>query len=257
MSEPAALEVADLSVTLGRRQVLKRVSLRADFGQVTAVLGPNGAGKSSLLRAVAGVLDGAGHVRLSGVPSARIEPRQRAKQVSFVPQQSLLRVAMPVRSVVAQGRYAHREGMTRLSPADDAAVDEALAETDTGQLAQRPFTELSFGEQKRVMIARALATGARTLLLDEPTASLDVEHALRLCVLLRRLAAQGRCVVVVLHHLDEALNYADQVALIRAGELVAHGAPRDIITPERVRALYGVDMVFGGGLGFRLPEGPA
>ncbi|MFT3928115.1 MAG: ABC transporter ATP-binding protein [Myxococcales bacterium] len=254
MSEPAALEVRELSVQLGQREVLKRVSLRAESGQVTAILGPNGAGKSSLLRAVAGILDGRGQVLLHGVPAATIEPRERAKLVSFVPQNSLLRVAMPVRSVVAQGRYAHRSSVARLGPADEAAIDEALTETDTQGLAARPFTELSFGEQKRVMIARALATGARTLLLDEPTASLDVEHALRLCVLLRALAGQGRCVVVVLHHLDEALTYADEVALIKSGELIAHGPAQDIITPERVRALYGVDMVFGGGLGFRLPE---
>jgi iron complex transport system ATP-binding protein len=161
---------------------------------------------------------------------------------------------MQVRNVVALGRYAHRDGLARLSNADESAIHEALEETDSLQLADRLFTELSFGEQKRVMIARALATGARTLLLDEPTASLDVEHALRLFVLLRALAALGRCVVVVLHQLDEALNFADEVALIKSGELLAHGPAREIITPERVRALYGVDMVYGGGLGFRLPE---
>lgn len=257
MSEVSALEVRNLRVRLGSREVLKRVSLRAEFGRVTAILGPNGAGKSSLLRAVAGIIDGEGEVLLSGVPARGIEARERAKQVSFVPQQSLLRMAMQVRTVVALGRYAHRNGLARSTSADDAAIHEALEETDSLQFAERAFTELSFGEQKRVMIARALATGARTLLLDEPTASLDVEHSLRLFVLLRALAAQGRCIVVVLHHLDEALNFSDEVALIKAGELLAHGAAREIITPERVRALYGVDMVYGGGLGFRLPEAPS
>ena len=254
MSDLSALEVRELRVRLGAREVLKGISLRADFGRVTAILGPNGAGKSTLLRALAGIVDGRGEILLNGIPARTIEARERAKQVSFVPQQSLLRVAMTVRTVVALGRYAHRDGLSRLSSADESAIHEALVETDSLQLAERPFTELSSGEQKRVMIARALATGARTLLLDEPTASLDVEHALRLFVLLRALSAQGRCIVVVLHHLDEALNFSDEVALIKAGELLAHGAARDIITPVQVRTLYGVDMVYGGGLGFRLPE---
>jgi iron complex transport system ATP-binding protein len=255
MSDVPALEVRGLSVSLGRRAVLKHVSVSAQFGEITAVLGPNGAGKSTLLRAMAGVVEGNGEILLDGQPSRAISSIERAKRISFVPQQTLLRVAMPVRSVVALGRYAHRDGLAKLSAADEAAIREALAETDTVQLAERPFIELSSGEQKRVMIARALATGARTLLLDEPTASLDVEHALRLFVLLRRLASQGRCVVTVLHQLDEAMNFSDRVALIKAGELFAHGPSREIITVERVRALYGVDMVLGGGLGFRLPEG--
>jgi iron complex transport system ATP-binding protein len=233
---------------------LKPISLTAHFGQVTAILGPNGAGKSSLLRAVAGVIPGDGQILIAGVPAEHVERRERAKRVSFVPQQTLLRAAMSVRQVVTLGRYAHRDGFARAQAKDTAAVEQALEETDSLQLADRAFTELSFGEQKRVMIARALATGATILLLDEPTASLDVEHSLRLFVLLRTLASQGRCVVVVLHQLDEALKFCDQVALIKQGELLAHGPARDIVTPERVRALYGVDMVYGGGLGFRLPE---
>ena len=254
MSEAAALALRDLSVRLGRREVLKKISMTARFGEVTAILGPNGAGKSTLLRAVAGVIPGDGTILLEGVPAHGISARDRAKRVSFVPQQTLLRAAMPVRDVVALGRYAHGEGFARASAADHAAIEEALRETDTERLSDRTFSELSFGEQKRVMIARALSTGARTLLLDEPTASLDVEHALRLFRLLRSLAAQGRCVIAVHHQLDEALNFCDRVALIKGGELVAHGPAREIVTADRVRALYGVDMVFGGGLGFRLPE---
>ncbi len=253
MPEAAALELRGLSVRLGRREVLKQISLSARFGEVTAILGPNGAGKSTLLRAVSGVIAGEGTILLEGVPAQHIGPRDRAKRVSFVPQQTLLRAAMPVRDVVALGRYAHRDGFARPSAADHAAVEDALRETDTARLADRAFSELSFGEQKRVMIARALSTGARTLLLDEPTASLDVEHALRLFALLRALAAQGRCVITVLHQLDEALNFCDRVALIKAGALLAHGPAREIVTVDRVRTLYGVDMVFGGGLGFTLP----
>jgi iron complex transport system ATP-binding protein len=252
-SDPLALELHGVSLALGGRPVLKEVSLTARFGELSAILGPNGAGKTSLLRRIAGLLEGPGEVRLSGVALSDLEPLERAKQVSFVPQQSMLRVAMPVHAVVALGRYAHRPGLTRRSADDEAAIRAALEETDTLRLSERPFIELSFGEQKRVMIARALATGARTLLLDEPTASLDVEHALRLFVLLRALVAQGRCIVAVLHQLDEAMHFADRVALLKDGVLVAHGPTAEIITPARVRQIYGVEMIPGGGFGFRLP----
>ena len=209
------------------------------------------------MRAVCGLVDASGDVRLAGRPIKDLDAFERAKQLSFVPQHSLLTVAMPVYEVVAQGRYAHHRGLSRLQRTDHLAIAEALAESDTQELAERLFTELSFGEQKRVLIARALATGSRTLLLDEPTASLDVEHALRLFALLRALTAQGRCILVVLHQLDEALKFSDRAALLKAGELIALGPTRQIISPERVRALYNVEMIDGGGLGFRLPEADA
>jgi iron complex transport system ATP-binding protein len=254
MAERVALEVRALSVRLGTRPVLKGVSLDAHFGEVMAILGPNGAGKSTLLRAVCGLVEATGEVRLDGEPLWQLDPFARATRLSFVPQHSQLAAAMPVYKVVAQGRFAHHHGLARMQQSDHDAIRAALEESDTLELSERSFTELSFGEQKRVMIARALATGARTLLLDEPTASLDVEHALRLFALLRTLAAQGRCIVTVLHQLDEARNYSDRSALIKAGELVAAGPSRDIISPERVRSLYNVEMIVGGGLGFRLPE---
>lgn len=257
MPEGHALEVRNLCVRRGPREILRGVSLEARFGEITAILGPNGAGKSTLLRALCGLLDATGEIRLDGQPIGQMDAFARAKQLSFVPQHSQLSVAMPVYRVVAQGRYTHRPGLSRLRDEDHAAIRAALAESDALQLSERPFTELSFGEQKRVLIARALATGARTLLLDEPTASLDVEHALKLFVLLRALAAQGRCIVVVLHQLDEALRYSDRAALIKAGELIASGPSREIISRERVRMLYNVEMVPGGGLGFALPgSGP-
>jgi iron complex transport system ATP-binding protein len=256
MPEATALQVRGLSVQLGQRKVLRDVSLETRFGEITAILGPNGAGKSTLLRAICGLVEASGEVRLDGKPVWELDTFERATQLSFVPQHSQLSAAMPVYKVVAQGRYAHHRGLARLQRSDHVAIREALEESDTLELSERPFTELSFGEQKRVMIARALATGARTLLLDEPTASLDVEHALRLFALLRTLSAQGRCIVVVLHQLDEAVSFSDRAALVKAGQLVAMGPSREIISPERVRALYNVDMIVGGGLGFRLPEAP-
>ncbi len=250
-----ALLVQGLSVKLGSRTVLRDVALEAPFGEITAILGPNGAGKSTLLRAISGLVPHSGRVSLSGTALSSLEPHERAKLLSFVPQSTLLSVAMPVREVVLQGRYAHRSGRAR-DPAGDAhAVALAMEETDVAQFAERVFTQLSFGEQRRVLLARALATGARTILLDEPTAALDIAHSLRLYALLRSLSTQGRCIVVVLHNLDEVRHYTDHAVLLKQGCVTAAGRSLDILNAPRVREVYGVDIIEGGGLGFRLPEG--
>lgn len=253
MPDAPQLAITSLTVKRGRRTTLRDVTLHAQCGEILAVLGPNGAGKSTLLQALSGLIAYSGHVHLEGAPIDSLTPRERARRLSLVPQQSRLAAAMPVVDVVRQGRYAHCATLGRFRPEDDAAVERAMRETDIVALSGRFFDELSFGEQKRVLIARALCTGARTLLLDEPTASLDIEHALRLFVLLRELANQGRCIVVVLHHLDEARRYADRAALIKDGRVMACGPSREVISADRVRALYNVELVEGGGLGFRLP----
>lgn len=248
-----ALAVENLSVTLGNRKVLSDVSLSAPFGQVTAILGPNGAGKSTLLRAISGLLSHQGKVTLSSTNLTDLLPHERARVLSFVPQSSLLSAAMPVRDVVMQGRYAHRS--TGAKKADDAReVALAMEETDVTVLADRAFTQLSFGEQRRVLIARALATGARTILLDEPTAALDISHSLSLYALLRTLASQGRCIVVVLHDLDDVRQYTDHAILLKAGNVYAQGPSMEVLNAERVRDVYGVELVPAGGLGFRLPQ---
>ncbi len=249
-----ALDVQALCVTLGARRVLHDVSLSAPFGAVTAVLGPNGAGKSTLLRAVSGLVTHTGNVTLAGTVLANLPAHERAKLLSFVPQSSLLAAAMPVRDVVMQGRYAHHLGRVRPGSVDLEAVAHAMDATDLSACADRTFTQLSFGEQRRVLIARALATGAPAILLDEPTAALDIAHALKLYALLRGLAAAGRCIVVVLHNLDDVVRYTDRAVLLKAGRVAADGPSRRVIDAPHVREVYDVDLVEAGGLGFRLPE---
>ena len=256
MADAPALEAHDLAVTLRGRKVLHDVSLEVSFGQVLAVLGPNGAGKSTLLRALAGLVRHEGALTLTGTPSARIEPRLRAQRVSFVPQESQLTAALSVREVVALGRYACDRGLfpRRDSPAEIAATDAAMHDTDVLALAERPFCDLSSGEQKRVLLARALCSGARTLLLDEPTAALDIEHALRFFVRLRALAREGRAIVLVLHQIEHALRFADVALLLDKGRVLALGPTPAVVTAQNVRTLYGVELLPGGAPGFRLPE---
>jgi iron complex transport system ATP-binding protein len=251
MAEPLLLRVRDVSATLAGRSVLTGVSLALGAGELCAVLGPNGAGKSTLLRAILGLVPHRGEVSLEGARVDALTPEQRARRVSFVPQESELAAALPVRDVVSLGRYAHA-AFTRPASEDDSAVERALIDCDVQALAHRPFSDLSTGEKKRVLIARALCTGARTLLLDEPTAALDIEHALKLFALLRRVAREGRAVLVVLHQIEHALAYADRALLLQAGKPLALGAVHEVLTAANVRTLYGVELIEGGAPGFRL-----
>jgi len=224
-------------VTLRRRGrvVLRAVDLHARAGRLTAILGPNGAGKSSLLRCLGALLPFEGQVRAGDAEVRRMDARRRARTLAFVPQRSELRAALGVREVVAQGRFAHGGG-------GHEAIERALEEAGATALAGRRFTALSVGEQQRVLLARALATEAPVLLLDEPTAALDVHHALKTFALLQRLAAAGRTLVTVVHDLAFARRFADDALLLAEGEVVCAGAVEEVVAPGPVGEVYGVAM---------------
>jgi len=252
-----ALAVRSLRVVRDGRAVVSGVDFTARAGRVLGVIGPNGAGKSSLLKAAAGILPFEGEIAVQGMSSRALDRGERARRVAYVPQQSELRSALSVEDVVSQGRYAHRSplGLVRPTGADRAEIARALALADADGLARRPFTSLSQGEKQRVLIARALATGARVLLLDEPTAALDVGHALRLFALLRDLASDGYCVLAVLHPLEQALEWTDDSLLLDGGRQLVFGPSREVIVAGPIESVYGVRLVPGGALGFRLAPG--
>jgi iron complex transport system ATP-binding protein len=259
MSMPSStrgLVIHGLVVERGGRTVVHPLDLAAAPGQVIALIGPNGAGKSSALQGILGLLPRGGSVRLDDMDLATLEPPARARLVGYVPQRSRLVSPMSVENVVALGRFAHQGMLARLSPTDATAVDEALIRTDTARLRDRAFTHLSAGEQQRVLLARALVGGARTVCLDEPTAALDVGHALALLQLLRRLAGEGHLVLVVLHDLDQVQRVADRVLLLHEGRLIADGTPAEVLSSEHLAPVFCVEPVPGGALGFR-PAGAA
>lgn len=256
MAEPA-LCFSNVGVARDTRCILADVSFTADRGSLVAILGPNGAGKSTLLKATAGLLRHEGVIQILGTDARLLSRGERARRMAYVPQHSALDAALLVRDVVAQGRYTHRDGWGRSSAADEQAIFRALSLCGMNAFADRAFSRLSYGERRLVLLARALATGAEVLLLDEPTAALDVAHALSLLGVLRNLADRGACVVAVLHHLHEAMSVADRAVLIAQGRCVAAGEPAEVIEAGTIRRVFGVNLVPAGSFGYRLAEDKA
>lgn len=237
------LEAQELTLAYGPRTVVRRLSLAAEPGRVLVLVGPNGAGKTTLLRAAARLLrPRSGVVLLEGESAWDMSAGAVARAVGFVPQQETPVWDLTVEEVVWLGRLPHRRSWWhRTSPADRTAVEAALQATELVSLRHRPVGELSGGEKRRVALARVLAQKPRVLLLDEPTVHLDIGHAVRLLELIRRLAVgEGLTVVATLHDLNEAVLVADRVGLVSDGRLVGLGAPEEVLTPERLEAVFGV-----------------
>ncbi|MEV5809110.1 heme ABC transporter ATP-binding protein [Streptomyces parvulus] len=230
-------EAEEVRVLLGGRPVLDGVDVRVRAGEVLALVGPNGAGKSTLLGALAADVPAAeGVVRVHGRPAGEWSAPELALRRAVLPQSASLSFPFPVAEVVRMGRAPWAGGEREAE--DDAAVAEAMARTEVAGFAGRPFSALSGGERARVALARVLAQRAPLLLLDEPTAALDLRHqelVLRLC---RERARAGDAVVVVLHDLALAAAYADRVAVLRAGRIAAEGAPAEVFDEDLLSEVY-------------------
>jgi iron complex transport system ATP-binding protein len=217
--------------------LLDGVSLALTPGEVVALVGPNGAGKSTLLRVLAGDLSpNGGEVTLDGKALASFRARELALRRAVLPQQTVMQFAFAAREVVAMGRHPHSG--RRDAPDDEAIVTAAMVRTETDKLAERAFPSLSGGEQGRVSLARVLAQEAPILLLDEPTAALDLRHQQATLAIARELAAEGAAVLAVLHDLNLAAAYADRVALLAAGRLEAVGPPWEVLNAAILSAVF-------------------
>jgi iron complex transport system ATP-binding protein len=235
------LSVQGLGLRRVNRWILRDLTIDLHPGTVLAIVGPNGSGKSSLLRCMAGLwASNEGQVVLEGRDLREISRSQVACAIAFVPQEAKLDFEFTVREIVSMGRYAHRGRFERETVDDRNAVEEALARADVANLADRPVTSLSGGERQRALIARSLATRSRILLLDEPTASLDVEHGLDVLELCRSLANEGRTVAIATHDLNGACRFADRIALLDSGRLVEVGSPSDVLTSENIERAFHV-----------------
>ena len=236
-----SLEINGIAVVRSGREILSGVSFDVTTNSTVAVVGPNGSGKSTLLRCMAGLWPvTGGAVTLNQTPLPSMHRTELARAITYVPQETRLDFSFTVRDVVLMGRYAHRGRFERSKRDDVDAADEAMGRADVTHLADRLVTNLSGGERQRVLIARGLATRASILLLDEPTANLDVDHALDILELMRTLAREGHAIVVATHDLNAVYRVADRVALLDSGRLVAIGSPDDVLTPQNLDRAFHV-----------------
>ncbi|MGA0210523.1 MAG: heme ABC transporter ATP-binding protein [Pontimonas sp.] len=235
----ARLESAGL--VLDGRAIVKSVSLEVYPGEVLALVGPNGAGKSSILSLLAGDTEATtGRAVLAEKDVTKYRPDEAARLRAVLLQANQVSFPFSVEEVVEMGRAPWAR--TPQIAEDDDAIEEALRLADVGHLSERVFTQLSGGERARVSLARVLAQRTPLVLLDEPTAALDLKHQESVMETLRALADQGRAVVVVVHDLSVAAGYADRVAMVVDGRLEAIGSPSEVIIAERVSRVYGVDV---------------
>jgi iron complex transport system ATP-binding protein len=238
------IEARSLSFTYprGERTILRGVSVTLRRGAIVGLLGPNGCGKTTLLKLLSGMLTPqAGEILLGGEPIARLTRRDIARRAAVVPQETHATFDFTVLDIVLMGRFPHLGPFELEGPADLDIARQALAATGTAHLEERPFGSLSGGEKQRVVIAGALAQAAEVMLLDEPTASLDLAYQLEVAALLRHLNKTRRTTMAICtHDLNMAAALCEEVVLLRDGEVLAHGPTADTLTVANIRATYDV-----------------
>jgi len=238
----AALAFESISVEIGGREILRDVSLELSAGEILVLAGSNAAGKTTLLRVASRVLrPSAGLVRVRGRTAESLSRRALAREIAMVPQD--VQVAFPFRAgeVVLMGRSPHLGAFGYESRADVERAREAMERVGIAALADRSILELSGGERQLVLIARALAQDPEVLLLDEPTAHLDLRHRIQVLALVREFAAGGRSALVVSHDLTLAARTCDRIGLLAAGGLLAVGRPREVLSRENLRTAFDIE----------------
>ena len=236
-----ALASHNVSVALDGRWILRGINVVLRAACLTAFIGPNGAGKTTLLRVLAGLLaPSAGHVTLHGTDVRGFGRRALSQHIAFMPQDTHMSFAFTVRETVEMGRYPHLRRFERLRQHDHDIVDEAMRRADVWHLAQRHVTTLSGGERQRVIIARSLATQADVFLLDEPTASLDIAHALDVLDLCQQLAHEGKTIGLAVHDINAAARYATHIVLMRAGHIVQQGGVEEVLQETQLNHVFDV-----------------
>ena len=237
-----SLAADGLAVGYDQREIIHDLSVRIPTGKITVIVGANACGKSTLLKTLARLLKPSrGTVLLDGKSIQQIPTREVATKLGLLPQSPTAPEGITVADLVGRGRYPRTRWIRQWSRADDEAVAEAMTSTDVLSIADRPIDELSGGQRQRVWIAMAIAQQTPLLLLDEPTTYLDIAHQIEILDLCARLhEEQGRTLVAVLHDLNHAARYATHLIAMRGGQVVAEGAPAEVVTAELVEKVFGL-----------------
>lgn len=238
----SVLTIRDISVSFAEKEVLKNINWDIPNHKISTILGPNGCGKSTLLKVITGNLKAqSGTVCLKGKPLQSYANRELAQQVAFLPQTPELPRDMIVEELIACGRFPYQKWWKSTVGEDRKAIEKAMQLTKTTALKERLVVSLSGGERQRVWIAMALAQEPKILLLDEPTTYLDINHQLEVLELLKKLnLEEGLTVVMVLHELNQAMKYSDELMVIHKGKIAACGTPLKVFTPELLREVFSV-----------------
>ncbi|WP_310896877.1 ATP-binding cassette domain-containing protein [Haloarcula terrestris] len=238
------LDISDLAVSFGDQSVVSGVDCSVERGTLVGLVGPNGAGKTTVLRAVKGTLDpDAGTVCVDGDPIRDKSAKAVSRLVASTPQGTALSFDFSVKQTVEMGRTPHLGRFDRMDETDRRAVERAMERASVAQFADRPFTSLSGGERQRVLLARALAQETPVLLLDEPTANLDINHAVRTLELVRTLVDDGKTAVAAIHDLNLAARYCDELVLLAGGGVRAAGRPVDVLTSDTLRDAFDAETL--------------
>ena len=243
MNDRSGINAENLRAGYGTEDIVKAVSCTFPEGTFTGIIGPNGSGKTTLLRAFSRVIPSSGILELNGKAVTEYSLPELGMALGFVPQDEGRPFSYTVMQVVLMARYARTSRFAALGPEDFARCHKALDDTGIAHLADRSIRTLSGGEWQRVLIARALAQDTKVLLLDEPTSHLDLSHQSEILSLMSRLAGSGSTIIGVFHDLNLAALYCDRLIMVRQGRLAADGTPAHVLTPGRIRDVYGADVV--------------
>ncbi|QMV84224.1 ABC transporter ATP-binding protein [Corynebacterium hindlerae] len=231
------MKITNLSLSYDH-PILTDVAFTAPAGKVTALVGPNGAGKSTLLSAVAGLNEATGSIRHEGHDVTALGPKQRARIVSFVPQDTALSIGFTAFEVVAMGRYPHRGRWEPETERDRELATKALQQVGATSLADAPVNQLSGGQRQLIHIARAVAQDTPVILLDEPVSALDLKHQVAVLELLGQLSDQGKAVLVVLHDLNLVARWCHRAVLLEDGHVRAEGTTTQVLTKDNLERVY-------------------
>ena len=238
-----SIEVKNLSFSYGDRPVLHDISFSVEKGEFLSILGPNGVGKSTLFRCVLGLLSGyTGSVSVDGVDTRTFSIREAAKHIAYIPQSSRSIFNYSVFDIVLMGRTSGLSTFRSPGKKDKELCQWAMKKVGITHLQDRCFHRLSGGEQQLVLIARALVQKAPVLMLDEPTANLDFGNQLLVLEQARSLAQEGYTVIQTTHHPEQSYMYSDRILAIQKGRVLTEGKPKDVLTEQTIRSLYGVDV---------------
>jgi iron complex transport system ATP-binding protein len=235
------LELADIDFSYGRRPVLTGLNFSVSTDEFVAVIGPNGAGKSTLLKIIDGLLQPRGRVLLENRIISGFNRKQLARLIAYLPQESEFSFAYTVDEVVRMGRYPHVRGIGYYSPADERVIERVVSLMEIQEFRERNFNELSGGERQRVLIASALAQEPKILLLDEPTAALDLHHQIAIYQILKALQkSDNLTIILVTHDINLAAQYCDRMVLLSRGKILSDGKPADVLRFEVLQSTFGV-----------------